>query len=216
MKKRSGLLQCFFRWLYHGGAWAYDGVAAMVSAGRWTHWGMRALEYVQGAQVLEIGPGPGHLLAEMVQRGLHPVGLELSFPMARRAQRRTGFAVPLAQGRAQALPFPDRAFDAVVTTFPAPFIREPATWREAARVLRPGGRFIVLLGAWPGGPTRLARVFRLLYRWATRPDERASARAAFRLLAQEVGMELEEWSVWDGPWRLWGMIAIRGEDPPAP
>lgn len=203
------LLDRFFRWLYHEGAWAYEGVAALVSAGRWNRWGMRALEHVRGARVLEIGPGPGHLLAAMRRQGLHPIGLDLSPMMARRARRRTGGAVPLVQGRAQALPFRGEAFDTVVATFPAPFIREPATWREAARVLRPGGRFVVLLGAWPAGPALTAKLFRLLYRWTLRPD-RLPSPDLFRRLAREAGMDLQEWSAPDGPWRLEGMTAVRG------
>ena len=204
-------MQAFFRWLYHEGSWAYDGVAALVSAGRWTRWATSALEHLKGERVLEIGHGPGHLLAAMVHRGLRPVGLDLSFPMARRARRRTGFVVPLVQGRAQALPFPDETFDAVVSTFPAPFILEPATWREAARVLRPGGRFVVLLGAWPEGPGLLTGMLRILYRWTARPDGRISFRETFQLRAQEAGMALREWSRRDGPWRLWGVIAVRGD-----
>lgn len=207
----SSLMQAFFRWLYHEGSWAYDGIAALVSAGRWTRWVLSTLEHLKGERVLELGHGPGHLLSAMVHRGLRPVGLDLSFQMARRARRRTGFAVPLVQGRAQALPFPDETFDAVVSTFPAPFILEPATWREAARVLRPGGRLVVLLSAWPVGPGLLTGILRLLYRWTAHPDGRVSLRDSFCLRAQEAGMALREWSGRDGPWHLWGFIAIRGE-----
>jgi len=212
MKRRewlSAVLRSFLRWLYHKGAWAYEGVAALVSAGRWVSWVMRALDHLEGERVLEIGHGPGHLLAAMVHRGLRPVGLDLSLPMVRQARRRTGAVVPLAQGRAQALPFPDGTFDTVVTTFPAPFILEAATWREVARVLRPGGRFVVLLSAWPTGPAFLSRALRVLYRWSTPPDRRAPFLDSFYPLAQEAGMELREWSTWDGPWHLWGVIAVR-------
>ncbi len=202
-------LSLFLHWLYHKGAWAYDGVAALVSAGRWVGWVMRVLDHLEGERVLEIGHGPGYLLAAMVHQGLCPVGLDLSFQMARRARQRTGFAVPIVQGRAQALPFPDEIVDTVVTTFPAPFILDPATWQEAARVLRPGGRFVVLLSAWPAGPTLLSRAFRVLYRWTARPDGGAPFLEAFRPLAQGARMELQVWSVWDGPWHLWGMIAVR-------
>ncbi|WP_322801619.1 class I SAM-dependent methyltransferase [Thermoflexus sp.] len=205
----SAWMQAFFRWLYHEGSWAYEGIAALVSVGRWTQWAISALEHVEGVRVLEIGHGPGHLLAAMAHRGLRPVGLDLSFPMARRAQRRTGFAIPLVQGRAQALPFSDQTFDTVVSTFPAPFILEPATWQEAARVLRPGGRFVVLLGAWPHGPGLLMGMLRILYRWTACPRGEGSFLDVFRLRAQEAGLAFREWSGWDGPWHLQGMIAVR-------
>ncbi|MFN3928178.1 MAG: class I SAM-dependent methyltransferase [Thermoflexus sp.] len=205
-----GLLQVFFRWLYHQGAWAYDGVAALVSGGRWVYWVTQALDHIYGGQVLEIGFGPGHLLAAMARRGLRPVGIDLSFAMARRARRRVDRSVPLVQGRAQALPFRSGSFDTVVTTFPAPFIREPATWREAARVLRPGGRFVVLWGAWPAGCAPWTWALQILFRWATYPDV-VHPRKQLHTLAQEAGLRLQEWSVWDGWWQLWGVLAVRDD-----
>ncbi|HXF69864.1 MAG TPA: class I SAM-dependent methyltransferase [Thermoflexus sp.] len=211
----SSLFQVFFHWLYHQGAWAYDGVAALVSGGRWVHWVTRALDHIHGERVLEIGFGPGHLLTAMARRGLRPVGIDRSPAMARQAHRRVGCSVPLVQGQAQALPFRRGSFDTVVTTFPAPFILEPATWREAARVLRPGGRFVVLWGAWPSGRTPWAWALRILFRWAVRPDA-ARPGEQFRTLAQEAGLRLQEWSVWDEGWQLWGALAVRDKGCPGP
>lgn len=208
---RAWILDRFFHWLYHEGAWAYDGIAALVSAGRWVRWVESVLGDLEGERALELGPGPGYLLAAMARAGFRPVGLERSATMGRRARRRAGAQVPLVQGRAERLPFRAGSFDTVVTTFPAPFILEPDTWREAARVLRPGGRFVVLLGAWPAGRGPGWGVFRLLYRWAARSNGEA-LRQRLRSLAGEAGMALREWSRWDGPWRLDGVLAVR-EDP---
>jgi SAM-dependent methyltransferase len=36
--------------------------------------------------------------------------------------------------------------DSLLSTFPSGYIWDPATWAEARRVLRPGGRFVVVLG----------------------------------------------------------------------
>src|SRR5437667_10005806 len=51
------------------------------------------------------------------------------------------------QGSAQRLPFTSAAFDTVVSTFHSEYIYDPDTIAEVARVLRPGGRFIVVEGA---------------------------------------------------------------------
>jgi ubiquinone/menaquinone biosynthesis C-methylase UbiE len=160
-------LRLFFRLLYGPFAWAYDAVAWVVSRGKWTAWGTAVLPLIPGGPVLELAHGPGHLLLNMARRGLGPVGLDLSPQMgalARRRLRRAGFPPRLVRARAQRLPFPDGAFRAVVATFPTEFILDPATAREAARVLAPGGTAIVVPVAIPGGQDPIARALRLLYR----------------------------------------------------
>jgi ubiquinone/menaquinone biosynthesis C-methylase UbiE len=142
-------LRLFFRLLYNGFAWAYDLVAWTVSLGQWKAWGRTTVHHLRGQRVLELAHGPGHLLVAMAQRGLAPAGLDLSPYMgrlARRRLRRAGLAVPLIRARAQVLPFRDACFDSAVATFPTEFIVDAGTWRETARVLRPGGRLVV--AAW--------------------------------------------------------------------
>ena len=141
--------------LYYEFAWAYDLASWIVSLGRWSGWRLSALDYVAGPHVLEIGFGTGELLLEMGARGLTPVGLDLSPAMhritARKLSRRV-LGVPLVRGITQAMPFPEATFDAIVSTFPAGYILDPATLYEAARVLSPpdvaagrgGGRLVVV------------------------------------------------------------------------
>ncbi len=80
-------------------------------------------------------------------------GLDESPQMGRLARRRllrAGHAqANLTRGLAQALPFPTEAFDTIVATFPAEYIFEAQTASEARRVLRNGGRLIVMPVAWP-------------------------------------------------------------------
>ncbi len=53
--------------------------------------------------------------------------------------------VELVDGRAEALPFPDASFDAVVSTFVLCSVDDPPrALAEIGRVLRPDGRFVVL------------------------------------------------------------------------
>jgi SAM-dependent methyltransferase len=83
----------------------------------------------------------------MRRRGTPAVAIELSPAMAARAAEQAPGAV--ARGDGRRLPLPSASVDALVLTFPAPYVKEPAFWREAARVLRIGGRMRVLLDAGP-------------------------------------------------------------------
>ena len=160
-------LRLFFRLLYNEFAWTYDLVAWMVSLGQWKVWGGAATRHLQGKRVLELAHGPGHLLVAMAEQGLSPVGLDLSPYMGRLAQRRLrkgGLSVPLVRARAQALPFCDGCFDSSVATFPTEFILASTTLREAARVVRPGGRLVVVVWAGLGRRDLLSRFIEWLYR----------------------------------------------------
>lgn len=144
------LVRWGFHLLYNQFAWTYDAVSWLVSLGNWRRWQRVAVPYLPGERVLDLASGTGNLLIDLVEAGFRPCGLDLSpcmLRITRRKLHRRGLAVPLCRGRAQALPFADGAFDSVVSTFPAGFILQPTTLREVARVLRPGGRAVVVVEA---------------------------------------------------------------------
>lgn len=140
--------------LYREACFLYDPVAALISAGRWNDWCARAAASL-GGRVLEVGPGPGHLLAHLHHHGVTAVGVELSPAMARRAAARAPGRV--ARGDGRRLPVATGSVDALVATFPSPYVRTPDFWHEAARVVRPGGRLRVLLDAGPAYASRGTR-----------------------------------------------------------
>lgn len=162
MRLIARLLEFFFHHLYHGLAFTYDLVAWMVSFGHWIEWTKTVIPHIRGTRLLELGHGPGHLQRILRDLGLGAFGLDESSQMSRLARRRllqSGYAHPnLTRGLGQALPFAAESFDSIVATFPAPYIAEAQTLSEARRVLRNGGRLIVLPAAWPKN-----RILRWLY-----------------------------------------------------
>jgi ubiquinone/menaquinone biosynthesis C-methylase UbiE len=168
MRLLRSFLRFFFWHFYHGFAWTYDLVAAVVSIGRWNDWVRAALAYVEGPCVLEIGHGPGHLQAALRQTGRTVVGLDESRQMGRLARnrlRRAGVTdLNLVRGLAQCLPFPSASFDTVVSTFPAEYIFEAKTISEIQRVLRAGGRYVLVPAAWIVGRKTLDRLAAWLFR----------------------------------------------------
>jgi ubiquinone/menaquinone biosynthesis C-methylase UbiE len=156
-----------FRLLYNELAWTYDVVSWLVSLGQWRNWQRAALAYVHGRDLLEIAHGPGHLLLALAQQGYRITGYDLSPWMGRLARRRlqrAGFRADLARGRAEALPFATAAFDTVLSTFPTEFVVHPHTLTAVYRVLRPGGRFVIVPSAYLTGKGPLHRFLEWLYR----------------------------------------------------
>jgi len=149
---RWRIVRVLFELLYHNRT-LYWLASTLPFAGQWRVWQRLALARLRGADVLEIGCGPGWLLADMVERGYRCHAIDRSPQMvaaARSTLRRRGLSgaaeiVRLAS--AQALPFADAAFDSVVATFPTDYIADVAALREIRRVLRPRGRLIVVLAA---------------------------------------------------------------------
>jgi SAM-dependent methyltransferase len=102
---------------------------------------------VGGRDVLEVGAGAAQCSRWLVRAGARAVATDVSHGMlaqGARLDRATGVRLPLVQADARALPFPGASFDAVFTAFGAlPFLPDAArVHREAARVLRPGGRWV--------------------------------------------------------------------------
>jgi ubiquinone/menaquinone biosynthesis C-methylase UbiE len=160
------LVRFGFRLLYNELAWTYDLVSWLASLGAWRTWQRAALPYVQGSHVLEIAHGPGHMLLALSAQGGRVTGLDLSPAMGRIARRRLrqhGLPARLVRGQAQQLPFPTAHFNTLISTFPTAFIAEPATMREAHRVLRSGGRFLIVPEGHLTGRNPLHRFVNWLY-----------------------------------------------------
>ena len=105
-----------------------------------------ALELVgegEGA-LLEVGPGPGRLLAGLASRGWAVSAVDLSSAMAALARARVPTAADrIVVGRAEALPFEDNSFDVVVAIGILQYTERQQTVAEIMRVLRPGGRAVI-------------------------------------------------------------------------
>ena len=106
---------------------------------------------VDGLVLLEIGAGAAQCSRYAARQGARVVATDISGAMLRqgldlnlRLTVESGLTVPLVQCDATSLPFGDGSFDTVFTSYGAvPFVADSAAvMAEAARVLRPGGRFV--------------------------------------------------------------------------
>jgi SAM-dependent methyltransferase len=99
--------------------------------------------------VLDVGCGAGHTALAFAPLVADVVALDMTQEMldesARLAKQRGIANLGFQLGRAEALPFPDGAFDIVTSRLCAHHYADPArATREAARVLRSGGRYLLV------------------------------------------------------------------------
>jgi len=93
-----------------------------------------------GTRLLDVATGPGYVAAAAARRGADVVAVDFSEAMLAEARRHHP-AIDFRSGDAEALPFPDAAFDAVVMSFGLLHLARPdEALAEAHRVLRSGGR----------------------------------------------------------------------------
>ncbi len=128
-----------------------------------------------GEKVLEIGFGTGHSLVRLGDavgpRG-QILGLDLSDKMlavarANVAKAGLGGRVRLRRGDAAHLPYPDGSLDAVFMSFTLELFDTPeipAVLSECRRVLRPGGRIVVVGMSKEGRRDPLIAVFEWAHR----------------------------------------------------
>jgi ubiquinone/menaquinone biosynthesis C-methylase UbiE len=118
---------------------AWDRIMDLVAAGRGTF------------DVLDVGCGTGFLSLELASRGHRVIGIDLApamLDLARRKAAEAGFRIRFEMGDAEQAPFPPASFGLVISrhllwTLPHP----EAAIDDWIRMLRPGGRLVVIDGA---------------------------------------------------------------------
>jgi demethylmenaquinone methyltransferase / 2-methoxy-6-polyprenyl-1,4-benzoquinol methylase len=140
----------------------YDLLNRLLSAGIDTRWRKRAVDVLglgPTARVLDLCTGTADLLIEALGRGpaRRGTGIDLSAAMLVRgahklAQRGWSRRAGLACGDGERLPLAPGVFDGALVSFGIRNIGDPgAALRELLRVLRPGGRLVILEFSMPPG-----------------------------------------------------------------
>lgn len=141
--------QPFVTGLFDGSARYYDRICDVGSLGSsrfYRGWILRQSGLRRGMALLDVATGTG-LMARSAARILGDarsvVGLDPSAGMLAEARRRV--PVTLVQGQAETLPFRDARFDFLTMSYALRHVADlDVTFREFLRVLKPGGRVLLL------------------------------------------------------------------------
>ncbi len=127
----------------------YDVMNRLMTFGQDTRWRkevIRRARLTPGARLLDLGAGTGDLAWEALRQAPHtrPVAVDFSLEMMR-VGRQNGRSLAWAAGDALTLPFPAEVFDAVVSAFLVRNVHDvQQLLREKYRLLKPGGRLVIL------------------------------------------------------------------------
>ncbi|MFC3282553.1 class I SAM-dependent methyltransferase [Litchfieldella rifensis] len=174
----------------------------------------RWLALATGDGVLDVGCGTGVLLASLAREmpGVRLAGIDLSCEMLEIARHRVGPNVELKEASAEALPFSDSEFDAVVSTSVFHYIREPRrALGEMHRILKPGGRVVIVDWCDDYLTCRLCNVFLQIFDPGHFRTYRSDECRELLVGAEFANVEVERYKI---DW-LWGMMtatAIRGQE----
>ena len=128
-------------------AGVYDVMNGVMTAGLHHRWRERAVDLARvgpGDRALDVATGTGDLAVALRRRGAEVVGLDFSAGMLERARMKDP-SIEWREGDAQALPFADDAFAAATVGFGARNFGDlERGLGEMVRVVRPGGRVVVL------------------------------------------------------------------------
>jgi ubiquinone/menaquinone biosynthesis C-methylase UbiE len=106
-------------------------------------------ELPSGSAVLEVAPGPGYFSIELARRGDYSItGLDLSQTFQKIATKNAteaGVKIAFRQGSASSMPFQANSFDFLLCRAAFKNFGQPvAALQEMARVLKPGGRGLII------------------------------------------------------------------------
>ena len=121
-------------------------------------------------RVLDVGTGTGWAARRLAERGVRVTGVDFAPDMLAAAKEIASareFDITFDLGDAEALPYPDASFDAVMSSFGIMFAQRPEdAAAEIARVCKPGGR--IAIATWTPD-SNVFEMFRIMKSYMPQP-----------------------------------------------
>lgn len=159
----------------------------------------RALSHVTvpagGGRALDVATGGGHTALWLAKNGWSVTAGDLSERMLGNAQRLAadeGFAISIERFAAEAIPFAPSSFDLVtVRVAPHHFSSPERFVMEVARVLKPGGRFLLIDGSVPDDDPETEAWLHAVEKWRDPSHGRFLSRKSWEKVVADSGLRVE-------------------------
>ena len=191
--------------MYEPIAASYERINHLLTLGLDRRWRKKLIQLAAGRAAeswLDMCTGTGETAVELYQKtGAKISAVDFSPAMLAEARKKSD-PIDWIEARADALPFPDRHFDGITLSFALRNLNENravclSRLRELRRVLKPGGRFLMLETSQPKNP--LIRLgFRLYIKWGIAPlgNRLSKTQGAYDFLAASMRAfySADEWA----------------------
>jgi ubiquinone/menaquinone biosynthesis C-methylase UbiE len=156
--------------------------------------GLRVVSAFPGSTALDVATGGGHTALWLARRGWKVTAGDLAPRMLENAQKlcaEAGFSIETRLFPAEEMPFEDCSFDLVTVRVAPHHFSSPATFvRETARVLKPGGHFLLIDGSVPDDDPETEEWLHRVEKWRDPSHGRFLARNAWEDLAREASLNV--------------------------
>ncbi len=146
-----------------------------------------------GGRALDVATGGGHTALALARAGWSVTAGDIALRMLQRAEqtfREAGAAIETRLFTAENIPFPEAAFDLVTVRVASHHFSSPHLFaREVARVLRPGGSFVLIDGSVPDDDPETDAWLNRVEKWRDPSHVRLLSRAAWLAVLADAGLE---------------------------
>jgi SAM-dependent methyltransferase len=157
--------------------------------------GLAGIAVPAGGTALDVATGGGHTALFLARQGWRVTAGDIAPRMLAQAAAlaaEAGFRIETRLFPAEAMPFPAAVFDLVTARVAPHHFSSPARFvAEVARVLKPGGRFLLIDGSVPDNDPETGAWLHRLERWRDPSHGRFLSRVAWETLVRGAGLTVE-------------------------
>jgi len=154
--------------------------------------GLEGVPIPPNGAALDVATGGGHTALYLARQGWRVTAGDIAPRMLENAVRlaaEAGCTIETRRFPGELMPFPDLSFDLVTVRVAPHHFSSPAQFvAEVARVLRPGGHFLLIDGSVPDNDPETEAWLHLVERWRDPTHGRFLSRAAWEELVRDEGL----------------------------